>query len=397
MSEHTSRDQREGTGPVQRRTIIKGAAWSVPVIAAAVAAPAYAASASCKGSQLFAYQGSAQTFDLSRVCPDATMVEFIVVGGQGASPLAREGLGTAITGVIPLAADKIFTLAVGQGGSDAGGWGFGSGGDGADVSVIGGPPGGGGGGGSALALGNQLVAVAGGGGGIGTCTTVVDPASGLPDPTADTAPRLSTKVLTTQFWPERAQVKWGAGNGGESNWSMNGYTAYQPDGTGCAGRTPTQPGPESVFLVAPGGAAAVNGTPGATDSGIVITDSRYSSTWTKGNAGGAQNGPAFSALGTTYRGGNGGDAVVAPYSNSKIISGGGGGGYAGGAGGGAGLVTQSPSPWQSQQPLQYTSQGGAGSNYVGAMVAPGYTVANGTYTAAGVGQGGNGWIQLRWY
>jgi len=39
---------KSATG-LHRRTVLKGAAWSVPVVAAAVAVPAYAASADCAG------------------------------------------------------------------------------------------------------------------------------------------------------------------------------------------------------------------------------------------------------------------------------------------------------------------------------------------------------------
>lgn len=39
---------------VERRTVLKGAAWSVPVIALAVAAPAQAAASTCEG-QLYIY------------------------------------------------------------------------------------------------------------------------------------------------------------------------------------------------------------------------------------------------------------------------------------------------------------------------------------------------------
>ncbi|MFE6735643.1 hypothetical protein [Microbacterium sp. NPDC057650] len=44
MSESTDADQRDGRAGVSRRAVVKGAAWSVPVVAAAVALPLAAAS-----------------------------------------------------------------------------------------------------------------------------------------------------------------------------------------------------------------------------------------------------------------------------------------------------------------------------------------------------------------
>ena len=167
---------------IDRRTVVKGAAWSVPIVAAAVAAPMSSASG-CG-----ALAGSFDTTDAGiyqQWIPQcATTVNYLVRGGGGAvaneSNSDKFGRAAEITGTLLLPADwagGYLKLIVGAGGEAAefavakGGIGFGRGGNGTDTANNAGIGASAwslaGGGGSALLFADSVLVVAGGGGASG--------------------------------------------------------------------------------------------------------------------------------------------------------------------------------------------------------------------------------------
>lgn len=66
MTENVERQQ----GGLSRRTLAKGAAWSIPVIAAAASAPAYAVSPACQG---LCYTGDFSSADLGKLASDVVL------------------------------------------------------------------------------------------------------------------------------------------------------------------------------------------------------------------------------------------------------------------------------------------------------------------------------------
>lgn len=177
---------------VSRRTLVKGAAWSVPAVAIAVAAPIASASVPCEGagSQTFNAPSSSSPRNVAFTVPaGVTQLSYVVTGGAGGSVHGSNGnqnggQGGRVTGTIDVTPGEVLQVYVGQGGegttSDvngpvqrAGGRGYGDGGS------AGAPPGdnspnyvkwnsgAGGGGGSAIVRGSTPLVVAGGGGGGG--------------------------------------------------------------------------------------------------------------------------------------------------------------------------------------------------------------------------------------
>lgn len=66
MTENVERQE----GGLSRRTLAKGAAWSIPVIAAAASAPAYAVSPACQG---LCYTGDFSSADLGKLASDVVL------------------------------------------------------------------------------------------------------------------------------------------------------------------------------------------------------------------------------------------------------------------------------------------------------------------------------------
>ena len=188
---------RAGGSPnrtIQRRTIVKSAAWSLPVFAAAVAVPMASASGTpaCATQKTFFTlpdSPSAEGINTTFVVPaKVTSLTVTVAGGAGGATRATwtilGGDGGLVTATIPVVAGETLDLVVGQGGASrtrftadpsivTGGQGFGSGGD-SDPSVDNPNSGRGtwwggaaGGAGSAILRGSQPLVVAGGGGGAG--------------------------------------------------------------------------------------------------------------------------------------------------------------------------------------------------------------------------------------
>ena len=187
---------RAGGSPnrtIQRRTIVKGAAWSLPVFAAAVAVPMASASGTpaCATQKTFFTlpdSPSAEGINTSFVVPaKVTLLTVTVAGGAGgttagSAAVIRGGNGGLVTATIPVVPGETLGLVVGQGGASrtaltanplvvTGGQGFGNGGDsdpaGDNPDSGRGTSWGGaaGGAGSAILRGTQPLVVAGGGGG----------------------------------------------------------------------------------------------------------------------------------------------------------------------------------------------------------------------------------------
>lgn len=178
---------------IRRRAIVKGAAWSLPVLAAAVAVPVTTASTvpACATQKTFftlPNSPSAAGITTAFVVPaKVKLLTVTVAGGAGGGSFGpkgsiRGGNGGLTTATIPVVAGETLTLHVGQGGASRtavtstpsvldGGGGFGVGGA-ADPRADNPATGSGlwwggasGGGGSAILRGTQPLVVAGGGGG----------------------------------------------------------------------------------------------------------------------------------------------------------------------------------------------------------------------------------------
>ncbi|PPF43600.1 hypothetical protein C5B85_12945 [Pseudoclavibacter sp. AY1F1] len=167
-----------------RRTVVAGAAWSIPTILVATTAPLAAASP-CRTTVTFQATAPAaagiDSFTTPFTVPaGVTKVNFTVVGAPGGGDVPNRltgGLGGIVTGELSVAPGTILQLQVGQGGtggpgpspyvaSTTGGRGFGNGGD--SIPVVAGErahAGSSGGGGSAILVGTNPLVVAGGGGG----------------------------------------------------------------------------------------------------------------------------------------------------------------------------------------------------------------------------------------
>lgn len=318
-----------GHGGASRRTIVKGAAWSVPAIMTAVALPSSAASPLCTTITYSApvptaigeSDDAAVTTDF--IVPDGvTMLSFQVAGaaggggsGIGDNPSGRGGSGALVTGAFAVVPGETLRLIVGQGGfartftgdlsltkpALEGGKGYGSGGNVELGNATSSSQGGSGGGGSAILRGSSPLVVAGGGGGRGT------------------------RVWTVGHWERPG----GAPNGGDAGSTGDGVRIQLIGDT-------------STFVEGHGGAGATAAAPGA--GGSFSYSPRNDGTRT-GASGWAHEpvpaGPLPPQILATLvgQGGIGRSAyvlgVAAGGGNACVISGAGGGGYHGGGSGGA--------------------------------------------------------------
>jgi len=320
---------RSGGSPsrtIQRRTIVKGAAWSLPVLAAAAAVPMAAASTPACATQktFFTLPDSPSAEGITTwfvVPPKVTSLTVIVAGGAGGATRGnwtiRGGDGGLVTATIPVTPGETLDLVVGQGGASrrnpntatpsvvTGGQGFGNGGD-ADPSA-GNPDSGpgtwwggaAGGAGSAISRGGQPLVVAGGGGGAGG--------------------------LYGLNWSYVSGGRGGnAGNDGEANWSEAGGRMDIPGGlVGGAAAGPGTATPSGNFFLLPG-IATTSPRDGAVGGGASHT---YSGT--RWGSGAGAGGGGYAGGGSGARGGN-------TYAGSSYIVLG-----AGGAGGTSYLDTAS--------------------------------------------------------
>lgn len=353
-SERTVSEQR-GRRELPRRTIVKGAAWSLPVIVAAVAVPAQAASGCASGNYTAAVPNPSlrdRATETFTVPAGVTSVTFVVTGGSGALGGlngAAGGAGRQVTAIVPVVPGEQLTLITGQGGINAdtrtignpdrftlrqGGGGYGGGGNtqvlntnyGTDPSTQYAQSGGSGGGGSAILRGTTPLIVAGGGGG-GGMAAVPQPeganwpsTSGAPGAGGDTGGLVSTRSRTNP--PVTVQTT--AGSAG---------TTSAPGAGGAAG----------------------------TITGAALLDSKAGSTGAvhlaNGTAGGGADGvpenypnlvPTTTDVGAVSAGGT---------------SGAGGGGY---TGGGSGSVVAGGSTTRGR--ILATAGGGGGASYIGPSV-----------------------------
>lgn len=394
----TTSNEQDRQPQTSRRTVIKGAAWSVPVIMAAVAVPQAVASeptGTLKTITVTA-SGSKEATRTVTLPADANNITYQVIGGGGASgwshvgrtPWAANspteggslgGSGALITGTLSAAAaGQTLLLVAGGGGSivhNTGSTGFGNGGGPAKPNWVDNGRtfnvhanwGGGGGAGSAITIAGAPVVVAGGGGGGGVWANSAG--SGYADPYESYAVQ------------PNPQVEGPGGNASGGNGSAVSAT-YLPgtvvgnpgfganDGTGGAGGVSG-----SSTFTSLNAAQSVNGAAG-------------------GNAGTGNRGGGDGANGATQtmqvnmwpwdpdynrQGGNYDRGGERTYFRTSVVSGSGGGGYAGGGSGGAYLVNANQLGVQVSTGHGYNKTvngvagnaggGGAGSSMVAPVVA----------------------------
>ncbi|VXB26066.1 hypothetical protein [Pseudoclavibacter sp. 8L] len=299
MNQHQGR-----TRNIDRRTMVQSAAWSVPVFAAAVAAPLASASGCTPGALDWSVPG---TYTLE-VSPGTGYLDFEVRGasGGGPNPGARSVGRINLSG---LTSTLSLRIVVGQGGAittdgttAAGGTGYGNGGNstpGPRSNEVDRGPGGGGGGSAILFSTNSPIVVAGGGGGGGVSQFTVG---------------------TTDMKRALGAPEFGFAYGHADGVNRNGR-AIGLGGTASAG---------VGFAVSPalGGSGATGGAGGG------ASNYAANSNWTGvvRNAGSAGGNNGTGAQG----GGNGGNgsARLSNGDEFRAAGGGGGGGFAGGGGGG---------------------------------------------------------------
>lgn len=369
------------TKDIERRTIIKGAAWSVPAVALAVAAPAAAASGP-RQTYTFTATGNGNdkstcTFTLP---PTATNITYTVLGasGGGLAQVAGEVGGTAFgtsrgeqtTGSLVAAstAQVITLVGAGRGGNAPliqndsgwtgtstpipGGKGWADGGTGGVITIPSASHdapqmGAGGGGASAIAIGSTPIVIAAGAGGLGP---------------------------------------------------------YGPGQGGAGSNTPQGPGPEAgTGGAAPSGNAVSTTTTFIMNSGPARTVSSTGGQGASGATGGAGAAVSTTSSDLTFNtvagnagqsaaaGGRGADGVSGYIDNNNGVSrfasgsGGGGGGY---AGGGSGSVHSSRPNGDPLSAHSGGSGGGAGSGYTAPSFVSGVqalSTGSSTRTTGGVG------------
>lgn len=353
---------------ISRRTMAIGAAWSLPVVSIAAAAPAMAASSCATTTKTFVpdeplkgsttgggtstrrFPGLSGTNYVYTVMVDPTCpVTYSVMGGQGGN-LHGAG-GAVLSGTIYFPAGstrpQLLTIVTGSGGRQGGtatpGYGGHGYGHGATAPSNDGGTRGGGGAGSAILLGalsdNKPLVVAGGGGG----------------DAGGNSNGMGYQLIKTPS---------AGGAGGVPNGAsgVNGSQRLEsPDGGDAAGAPVAT---SRVDIHGPmAGQGAVGGRGG---SGALAT------TWTMNAGASIQTFTEAGSVGESWPGsGNGGGNGGAPAGGlanrgACNAGGGGGGGYAGGGGGGShwtgagNLPSGSPTAWRTDG-----GGGGGGSSYVG--------------------------------
>lgn len=368
MSNETNADEnrRPASADVPRRTLVKGAAWSIPVMAVAVGAPMAAASGCREPVEFIAPgpgnptlpAGETTTFP---VPAGVTSISYVVIGGSGGGRTAAltGGAGSRVSGTMTVTPGQNLYLTVGQGGLGGGtnsatgfpgGQGYGNGGaSGAtpagQLNVFNGASGGGG---SAIRAGatlatSQPVVVAGGGAGGG---------SGV-----------ATPGISVQYAPPGAGATGGASAADAAfDWAAQGRR-----------------------IVSHGGSAASGASAGA--GGIASTDADVTPTPVDRQTNPGSAGTAH-VQATGGDGGSGGAswANTGPGTNEGgATGGGGGGGYAGGGGGGSYTARYEGTVANGGGLFGVASGGGGGSSYVAAGPVAGVTPVPGATIGAGTG------------
>lgn len=339
---------REERPRLSRRTIVRGAAWSIPVIAAAAAVPAWAASGCTSGTYTAAAPDPAlrdRASELFTVPAGVTSLTVVVTGGSGAIGGANGALGGAgrqVTAIVPVTPGEKLSLLTGQGGINAdtrtldnpdrftlrqGGGGYGGGGStraintnyGTDASTRYAQSGGSGGGGSAILRGLTPLVVAGGGGGGGMAAMPTPEATrwsspaGAPGSAGDTGGTASIRTRTDPT--VTAQTTAGA--------------AGTISGPGAGGATGTITG--AALLVSKpgvvGGVHLADGTAGGGASGVPVNYANLTPTST--DAGVVSAGGTSGAGGGGYTGGGSGSVVAGGNTSpGRVLATAGGGGGA---------------------------------------------------------------------
>lgn len=357
---------------VKRRSIIRGAAWTVPSVVAVTAAPAIAASEECAVvTNDYQYMGSVVVVE---VPAEAAYVDYVVRGAGGGNSGLSFGQGALTSGRITFSAPSTprrLVVAVGQGGevrgdgaTAGGGWGFGSGGSSTPGPRTTTGAFGGGGGGSAILLPGTPrtpLVVAGGGGGAAVAQSVQG----------------STERVTTHTAPQYGLDFGNSDAGGSGNGRGAGMSSEGSTGTGMA-VSPSSAGDGSV------------GGTGGGGSMYWANNNWTSRTREQGQSGGNAGSGALGG----GNGGNGGDAM-SNRNTFVAVAGGGGGGYAGGGGGGlAGAQFQ-----QDTRLTISTGTGAAGSSYTSSD-RDGLTIDSQGVSSPGLSSGDSrgheGLVRLSW-
>lgn len=327
-------DSTDRPGKVRRRTVMMGAAWSVPAVVAVAPTPAFAASPSpCDTIELNPSTGGGQTSESAglenyqfTVPAGVTSLGYVLAGGAGGMTNSVDGFihggaGAVISGTITVTPGETLTIFVGQGGghrtgtassslsSIVGGGGYRKGGD-ADNTTSGATPysgaikgwsGASGGGASAILRGSTVLVAAAGGGGAGGFQYYY----------------FGSYTFTYTDGGEGGD----AGADGADNW----YSIYNP-------------GTINKITSAGGDATGAGGVGGTTPLGA---DTWNNHGWKNGaDASSGNGGDGAQSFSTITNASGGGD--------TRVVAGGGGGGggyspsgsYGGGGGGGAALFAR---------------------------------------------------------
>lgn len=419
-------------GHISRRAVNKGIAWGAPVVAAAVAAPAIAAS----GQQNFRARvevagdtrNSAEgSFELPA---DATNVTFVVHGaGGGGGTYSTGGAGNHISGPLSVVGAHTIRLVAGAGGGTpgaaalggevAGGQGFGSGGTSPNVPTslahVDGfqdqARGGGGGGASALLVDDEAKVIAGAGGGGGSLGAVWYPTTityddGPGDPNGGDAGAdggYPKQRLLQAESPSPFAVNQPSGSA-----TVNGF------GKGAVGATPGDASDAFTWVAGNTAAGTFNNTNPVSSAGDinqqtaggagVAGDLAYAGTRGDGGDGVAR----YDTNGNIATGDLGDDGFPASLTSAQpaSTSGGGGGGYAGGGAGGSYRSWSYGYGWNTMPGANQWSKaeyivggsggGGGGSSYIDATAVGTSSAVESSAGNGGAAQtsGGGGYVEV---
>ena len=379
-----ARDQMSSwtKGP-SRRAVVKGAVWSVPVVALATAVPAQAASPPCpaitvtrrvevpEANTKNPTDGPREEETLS-LPSDVTTVEFEVLGGGGGisyNRLKSVGQGTnaeLVVGKMVVPAGSVLTLIAGNGGASTsafnqgtrtGGQGYGNGGDSflttdANKDACGG----GGGGGSAILVNNTPAVIAGGGGGCGVVFS-----------------RQPRGQSTDQWNTDGGAGGDAAAQGQDLTLSHN--DAVVPPGT------------------ASGGGGAMGATPGTGRGNNTSTGTSSNGTTEKAGASGGTPGTGVNGGADGANGSTSATLILKANSTRALAAAGGGGGYAGGASGGIyGAVSNQTG--DADHLIFGSGGGGGGSSYTSPTYVFSSTTTKGTNRPTDTARRSPGYVQV---
>lgn len=361
---------------------MKGAAWSVPLLAVAAVAPSAAAQSPDGPTPC---QQVTRTFNAGAVTnvvvPAGVTEVTYVVRGAGGGGGDRAGFGDLTTGTITLAgvAATTFEVVVGAGGNPAGqgtgtgGAGYGNGGNSTvrqhNLDVGDNQPGGGGGG-TALLLGTTPLVVAGGGG--GNYLSVVNVGE------TRVGRQLDSETFDGKLYQKGNATKNGSAAGLRADSNNNETT------------------PALAVHPAIAASGATGGSAGGTGYYLVNNANWSNGSANAGTAGGAHGNGANGG----GNGGNGGAQMRAGSDQQyRAGAGGGGGGYAGGGGGGLASARYTPA---TLRPISAGSGAGGSSYRISSQDASalGLAITGTAFAPAGIAptnsKGHPGLVTLSW-